>query len=135
MLFTPPFVEGWRSKQRLQNRKACACICSISLEHSEYHPKTQIAWETPKESPVEDGGPRFKLCVFHGTQYLTRRPPVRFPPPKGNKQTSSANPGRCHRALSVFITWVFDWSMSCGKYSIKSTDTVTTSRSSSNQTQ
>jgi hypothetical protein len=116
MLFTPPFVEGWRSKQRLQNRKACACSCQVSLEHSKYHPKTQLAWETPKESPVENCGPRFKLCVSHGTQYLTRHPSVRFLPPKGNRQTLSANPGRCHRSLSVFITWVFDLNLSCGKY-------------------
>ena len=49
MLFTPPFVEGWRSKQRLQNRKACARSCSISLEHSKYHPKTQLALGDPKK--------------------------------------------------------------------------------------
>ena len=90
MLFTPPFVEGWRSKLRLQNRKACVVCCTASLRNIwNIIPNSSSRGRPQKESPVENHRPRSKVCVSHSTQDFTRRPPVCSLPPKGNGQTSS----------------------------------------------
>ena len=88
MLFTPPFVEGWRSKLRLQNRKACVLAVQPHL-CANIIPNSSSQGRPRKERPVEYYGPRFKVCVFHGTQDFTRHPPVNYPAPKGNRQTLS----------------------------------------------
>ena len=48
MLFTPPFVEGWRSKLRLQNRKACVALYSLT-EQVEISSLTQVVEGDPEK--------------------------------------------------------------------------------------
>ena len=128
MLFTPPFVEGWRSKLRLQNRKAW--VLAVQPHYcANIIPNSSSQGRPRKESPVEYYGPRFKVCVFHGTQDFTRHPPVNYLPPKGNRQTLSTTQVGTFRSLSVFITWVFWFGLSCGRYSVLNADAVTASRS------
>ena len=95
MLFTPPFVEGWRNNLRLQSKSLHLTIQPLSLSDHRVRNKfpNTVKVKPQKQSPAACDRPLFKLGVSDGKQYTTRHPPVRYPPPKAMDRRCR-NPGR-----------------------------------------